>query len=60
MDNKKNDHVPVCLDAVVVSKKVASVSRRRKPEYDRRAVRDARLSKDHVTIAKVEMLNEKN
>ena len=58
MDNKKPDHLPVKAVLQLVTSRKAHVSRRRKPEYDRKAVRDAKGSTDPDVMEQVRGLEQ--
>lgn len=57
MFNKKNDHLPARLEAVLNCRKTAPVARRRRSVYDRRAVFDACKSDDPAVLDKVHKLD---
>ena len=53
MNNKKADHRPVQLDVMLTYKMAPQQSLRRKPKYDRQAVRAARMSTDAMVQQQV-------
>ena len=58
MDNRTPDHIPLQASFVFITTRLAPVARRGKPEYDRRAVRDAFDSQEPSVLLKVKQLDD--